>query len=202
MKNLDLQKLIFENYLYIVSGLVLGVIIVGSYKYYNLTIEEKSAKAGDLYEILSKSTDDEEIYNISEKIIEEYNDTVYSIFTRLYLAKHYHDKNDYQKAQTHLSFIIENDFNKNYKELAKIRLSRVYISQDNYKKALEYQDKLLPLHRAAFAEPSPAPTKYALSLLSKCENEVRAPLCTISTETESQIKSAMHTAGLISASDE
>ena len=72
----------------------------------------------------------------------------------------------------------------------------------NYKEALEYQDKLLPLHRAAFAEPSPAPTKYALSLLSKCENEVRAPLCTISTETESQIKSAMHTAGLISASDE
>ena len=72
----------------------------------------------------------------------------------------------------------------------------------NYKSALEYQDKLLPLHRAAFAEPSPAPTKYALSLLSKCENEVRAPLCKISTETESQIKSALHTAGLISASDE
>ena len=72
----------------------------------------------------------------------------------------------------------------------------------NYKGALEYQDKLLPLHRAAFAEPSPAPTKYALSLLSKCENEVRAPLCTIATETESQIKSAMYTAGLISSSDE
>ena len=120
MKNLDLQKLIFENYLYIVSGLVLGVIIVGSYKYYNFTIEEKSAKAGDLYEILSKTSDDEEIYNISEKIIEEYNDTVYSIFTRLYLAKHYHGKNDYQKAQSHLSFIIDNDFSKNYKELAKI----------------------------------------------------------------------------------
>ena len=72
----------------------------------------------------------------------------------------------------------------------------------NYKSALEYQDKLLPLHQAAFAEPSPAPTKFALSLLSKCENEVRAPLCTISTETERQIKSAMHTAGLISASDD
>ena len=72
----------------------------------------------------------------------------------------------------------------------------------DYKKALEYQDKLLPLHRAAFAEPSPGPTKYAMSLLNKCENEVRAPLCTISTETESQMKSAMRTAGLITASDE
>ena len=36
-----------------------------------------------------------------------------------------------------MSFIIDNDFNKNYKELAKIRLSRVYISQDNYEQALE-----------------------------------------------------------------
>ena len=72
----------------------------------------------------------------------------------------------------------------------------------NYRSALEYQDKLLPLHRAAFAEPSPGPTKYALSLLRKCDNEVRAPLCTISTETESQIKAAMRIAGLISASDE
>ena len=112
MKNLDLQKLIFENYLYIVSGLVLGVVIVGSYKYYNFTIEEKSAQAGDLYEILSNTSDDEEIYNISEKIIEEYNDTVYSVFTRLYLAKYYLGKNDFQKAQSHLSFIIDNDFNK------------------------------------------------------------------------------------------
>tara|TARA_E500000081_G_C6015414_1_gene297692 strand:- start:322 stop:771 length:450 start_codon:yes stop_codon:yes gene_type:complete len=72
----------------------------------------------------------------------------------------------------------------------------------DYSKALEYQDKLLPLHRAAFAEPSPGPTKYAMSLLKKCKNEVRAPLCTISTETERQMKSAMLTAGLITASDE
>ena len=72
----------------------------------------------------------------------------------------------------------------------------------DYNRALGYQDKLLPLHRAAFAEPSPGPTKYAMSLLSKCENEVRAPLCTISTETQSQMKSAMRTAGLITTSDE
>ena len=31
--------------------------------------------------------------------------------------------------------------------------------------ALGYQDRLMPLHRALFLEPSPAPTKYALSLL-------------------------------------
>ena len=68
----------------------------------------------------------------------------------------------------------------------------------DYVKALTYQDMLLPLHRAAFAEPNPAPTKYALSLLGKCENEVRSPLCEISPETQEKIRLALVHAGLIS----
>ncbi|HET9068379.1 MAG TPA: 4-hydroxy-tetrahydrodipicolinate synthase, partial [Amaricoccus sp.] len=38
----------------------------------------------------------------------------------------------------------------------------------DYARALGYQDRLMPLHRACFAEPNPAPTKFALSLLGKC----------------------------------
>tara|TARA_X000001036_G_scaffold20216_1_gene16940 strand:+ start:755 stop:1630 length:876 start_codon:yes stop_codon:yes gene_type:complete len=68
----------------------------------------------------------------------------------------------------------------------------------DYIKALTYQDSLLPLHRAAFAEPNPAPTKYALSLLGRCANEVRSPLCEISPETEEKIRLALIHAGLIS----
>ena len=68
----------------------------------------------------------------------------------------------------------------------------------DYTKALTYQDILLPLHRAAFSEPNPAPTKYALSLLGRCSNEVRSPLCEISSETEDKIRLALVHAGLIS----
>ena len=68
----------------------------------------------------------------------------------------------------------------------------------DYVKALTYQDMLLPLHRAAFAEPNPAPTKYALSLLGRCDNEVRSPLCEISPETQEKIRLALVHAGLIS----
>ncbi|MEM9794590.1 MAG: 4-hydroxy-tetrahydrodipicolinate synthase, partial [Pseudomonadota bacterium] len=32
----------------------------------------------------------------------------------------------------------------------------------DYTKALEYQDRLMPLHRAVFMEPNPCPSKYAL----------------------------------------
>ena len=34
--------------------------------------------------------------------------------------------------------------------------------------ARELQDRLMPLHDAMFCEPSPAPVKYAASLLGHC----------------------------------
>ena len=67
----------------------------------------------------------------------------------------------------------------------------------DYNKALSIQDKLAPLHKALFAEPSPGGTKYALSLLGKCENVQRSPLVPISADTEMMVRNAMVHAGLI-----
>src|SRR5450631_4818209 len=39
----------------------------------------------------------------------------------------------------------------------------------DYAGALAFQDKLMPLHTALFLETNPAPAKYALSILGKCE---------------------------------
>ena len=64
-------------------------------------------------------------------------------------------------------------------------------------RALEYQDRLMPLHRAAFAEPNPAPTKYALSLLGKCSDEVRSPLVTLDDASKERMRAAMRHAGLL-----
>jgi 4-hydroxy-tetrahydrodipicolinate synthase len=55
----------------------------------------------------------------------------------------------------------------------------------------------MPLHRAAFAEPNPAPTKYALSLLGRCTDEVRSPLVTLEEATRERMRAAMRHAGLI-----
>ncbi|MGI9352255.1 MAG: 4-hydroxy-tetrahydrodipicolinate synthase [Rhizobiaceae bacterium] len=67
----------------------------------------------------------------------------------------------------------------------------------DYNKALSIQDKLAPLHKALFAEPSPGGTKYGLSLLGKCENVQRSPLVPISADTEIMVRDAMVHAGLI-----
>ena len=69
--------------------------------------------------------------------------------------------------------------------------------EGNYDAALEYQDRLMPLHTAIFIEPGLAGAKYGMSLLGKCENRVRLPLVPVTPETESKIREAMKFAGVI-----
>ncbi len=67
----------------------------------------------------------------------------------------------------------------------------------DYARALEYQDRLMPLHRAIFLEPGVAGAKYGLSLLGRCSEEVRLPLVGLSEATKAEIRAAMEHAGLL-----
>lgn len=67
----------------------------------------------------------------------------------------------------------------------------------DFAKALEYQDRLMPLHEAIFIEPGLAGAKYALSVLGLCSDEVRLPLVGLTDGTKAKIKAAMKHAGLI-----
>lgn len=70
------------------------------------------------------------------------------------------------------------------------------LSGDNAK-ALELQDRLMPLHKAIFIEPGASGAKYALSRLGRIENVLRSPLVTIEQSTAEKIDAAMKFAGLI-----
>jgi 4-hydroxy-tetrahydrodipicolinate synthase len=64
-------------------------------------------------------------------------------------------------------------------------------------RALELQDRLMPLHKAIFIEPGVSGAKYALSRLGKVENALRSPLMTVEEQTAEKIDAAMKHAGLI-----
>jgi 4-hydroxy-tetrahydrodipicolinate synthase len=67
----------------------------------------------------------------------------------------------------------------------------------DYRGALDYQDRLMPLHEAIFIEPGLAGAKYALSVLGLCSDEVRLPLVGVTDATRGRIRDAMRHAGLI-----
>ncbi|MEQ8295301.1 MAG: 4-hydroxy-tetrahydrodipicolinate synthase [Nitratireductor sp.] len=64
-------------------------------------------------------------------------------------------------------------------------------------RAIDLQDRLMPLHRALFVEPNPAGVKYALSRLGRIGGGVRLPMMAVETATAERIDAAMKHAGLM-----
>lgn len=64
-------------------------------------------------------------------------------------------------------------------------------------RAMKINQRLLPLHDSLFAETSPAPVKFAASLLGKCTAEVRLPLVVPMPETQEKVRQAMRHAGVL-----
>src|SRR6202048_3172158 len=67
----------------------------------------------------------------------------------------------------------------------------------DYATALSLQDKLMPLHSALFIETSPAPAKYALSVLGKFAEAVRLSMVPVTEKTKSAVREEMIHAGLV-----
>jgi 4-hydroxy-tetrahydrodipicolinate synthase len=67
----------------------------------------------------------------------------------------------------------------------------------DYAGARELHERLMPLHETLFCETSPAPVKYAASLLDKCEETCRLPLAPLSETSKAKVRAAMTKAGVL-----
>jgi 4-hydroxy-tetrahydrodipicolinate synthase len=70
--------------------------------------------------------------------------------------------------------------------------------EGRWKDALEFQDRLYPLHTALFSDASPAPTKYAVSRIKRgFPAEARLPIVDASEASKRAVDAALNHAGLI-----
>jgi 4-hydroxy-tetrahydrodipicolinate synthase len=69
-------------------------------------------------------------------------------------------------------------------------------AQGDYATARTWQDRLIGLHKALFLDNSPAPTKYALSRLGLCTEEIRLPLSPTADAVKPAIDAAVQAAGI------
>ena len=63
-------------------------------------------------------------------------------------------------------------------------------------KARQLHFRLLSLHRQLFCEPSPSPTKWAMSRLGRCGTTVRLPITPLTTAGQALVDAALREAGL------
>lgn len=69
--------------------------------------------------------------------------------------------------------------------------------EGNFVRALEIQDRLMPLHDAMFVESNPGPVKYAAERLGLCNAKTRLPLAPISDTTKKVVNDALISAGIL-----
>ncbi|MHA7871734.1 MAG: dihydrodipicolinate synthase family protein, partial [Hyphococcus sp.] len=69
--------------------------------------------------------------------------------------------------------------------------------EGDFERARALQDKLAPLHEALFTDASPAPAKYALSLMGLCAPDVRLPLVEPHDTCKAKVRAALNELGLI-----
>jgi 4-hydroxy-tetrahydrodipicolinate synthase len=63
--------------------------------------------------------------------------------------------------------------------------------------ASEIHLRLLPLHKHLFCEPSPAPTKWALSRLGRCGSALRLPMLSLSAAGQALVERSLRESGLL-----
>jgi len=67
----------------------------------------------------------------------------------------------------------------------------------NFHRALQLQDRLMPLHDALFVESNPGPVKYAASKLGLCSADTRLPLAPLAPASRKRVEDALSSVGLV-----
>ncbi|RLA05371.1 MAG: hypothetical protein DRQ47_01355 [Gammaproteobacteria bacterium] len=124
----------------ILVGLVLGVVALYGFRYFNQQGELTKAETSDAYEsVLSILT----VQNDNEKFIAEvatfnlaHGDTIYSNLLSFQLAKLAVEADDLGTAAQHLKDVLNNAQHATVEHIARIRLARIMLAQDKTDEAL------------------------------------------------------------------
>ena len=134
----DEEKLIswfHENYKNILFGIILGLGIGFSYNYYNdmqsTTQFEISLKFDQAITAYNNNEVDM-ILALSDDLTKEYPANTYTTMSNLYASKIHYINGDLEKSKDKLRQIIDNQNDKDLKNIAITRLARLLISENKY----------------------------------------------------------------------
>jgi predicted negative regulator of RcsB-dependent stress response len=127
----------------IVLGVLVGFAIMYGWHYWQKSQAATNEQASQLYnQVLIKSYENNapEATSVGNTLIESYPKTAYATMTSLLLADQAVKENKYDIAQQHLTWVIEHSSIKSLREIAKIRVARIQVEQNNLDKALALLD--------------------------------------------------------------
>ena len=138
-----------ENGTSLIVGLFVGISGLFGWRYYVDQNNFHAVQASDLYMQVMQSAAlnsvDDKTIDINNQLINEFSDTPYAALSSLALAKSEYEKGNIDAATAQLEIAVKHASNDVIKQIANLRLAKVYIEQSKYDEAMA----LLNLSHAA-----------------------------------------------------
>ena len=142
-----LKKWWNENGKSIVGGIALGLIAIFGWRGWQDHLVVQGENASDLYEQMATDIREEQgadITEIADQLHQDYKSTPYSIFSSLLQAREAVEKDDIESAKIHLQWVLDNTNNDEFRHLARLRLSRLLLTEGDKDAALSLLEKSDP----------------------------------------------------------
>ncbi|CEK10631.1 YfgM family protein [Legionella hackeliae] len=127
----------YNSVITVVLSIVL--LIVAGYKYWSWHQYKVSMQASSAYEhmmVAFSNQDNKSVRAYANQLINDYGQTVYADAARLTLAKLYVGYDKYAKARENLEYVANHSKMLSLKQVAKIRIARLFAAEKAYDKAL------------------------------------------------------------------
>lgn len=145
-----------ENGLSVVAGIVLGVAVIFGGRYWLNYQDAQAEQASLLYQQLAGSLAAEqpdEALELASQLMQDYTRTPYAVFAALEMGKQAAEQGDNSAARDYLSWVIEQARLGAHSELARLRLARLELAENNHEAALMLvQTSRSEAYRSLFAE--------------------------------------------------
>lgn len=136
----QVKKIAKEYALPVIVGIIIALLIVFGWRYYNNYQAERAERASLAYQELIIAVTNNKfdvVKKSADELTKNYASTPYATLAKFNLTKLAVKNNQLDEAAQHLSWIIKHTQVKEFAQIARIRLARIYIAQNKLPLALK-----------------------------------------------------------------
>jgi predicted negative regulator of RcsB-dependent stress response len=135
----DIKRWWRENGRSVIAGSILGLAIIFSSRYWFEYQQDKVESAANYYQQVTQLIAEDTLDNVLEKhtvLLNNYSSTPYAVFSALEVANQALINDDTTAAKTNLEWVMNNAKLAGHVEIARLRLARLFVIEENYEQAL------------------------------------------------------------------
>lgn len=126
----------------VILGVSLGAILILGYNMWQSHRLGQSEKASALYQQMMAAKQTESAVKLNERIIQQYDSTIYATFARFVQAKVKAEGGDLAAAKHELESVLSSSVEEKFKHLARLRLGQLLVANNEAQAALTLLEKV------------------------------------------------------------